>query len=85
MQAQLATLSAQMQANPDCKVVVTGNGGGSKLEQQRSWDRVNAVIEYMSEKNNIDRNRFIFQYEGQLLRTVLCIALQTLVKKVRAT
>jgi OOP family OmpA-OmpF porin len=64
MQAQLATLAAQMQANPDCKVVVAGNAGGSKLAQQRSWDRVNAVIEYMSEKNNIDRNRFIFQYEG---------------------
>lgn len=64
MQAQLATLAAQMQANPDCRVVVMGNGGGSKMAQQRSWDRVNAVIEYMSEKNNIDRNRFIFQYQG---------------------
>lgn len=64
MQAQLATLAAQMQAQPDCKVVVMGNGGGSKAAQQRSWDRVNAVIEYMSEKNNIDRNRFIFRYEG---------------------
>lgn len=65
MQAQLANLAAQMQASPDCKVVVMGNGSGSKLAQQRSWDRVNAVIEYMSEKSNIDRNRFIFQYEGQ--------------------
>jgi len=64
MEAQLATLAAQMQANPDCRVVVAGNAGGSKLAQQRSWDRVNAVIEYMSEKSNIDRNRFIFQYEG---------------------
>jgi len=63
MQAQLATLAAQMQANPTCKVVVSANGSGSKIEQQRSWDRVNAVIEYMSEKNNIDRNRFIFQYD----------------------
>lgn len=64
MQAQLATLAAQMSADPACRVVVNGNGAGSKIEQQRSWDRVNAVIEYMSEKNNIDRNRFIFQYEG---------------------
>lgn len=64
MQAQLATLAAQMQAYPDCKVVVMGNAGGSKVAQQRSWDRVNSVIEYMSEKNNIDRSRFIFQYEG---------------------
>ena len=64
MQAQLATLAAQMQANVDCKVVIMGNGEGSKIAQQRSWDRVNAVIEYMSEKNNIDRNRFIFNYQG---------------------
>ncbi len=64
MQAQLATLAAQMQANPDCRVVIMGNGTGSKAAQQRSWDRVNAIIEYMSEKNNIDRNKFIFNYEG---------------------
>ena len=51
-----------MQANPTCKVVIIGNGNGSKLQQQRSWDRVNAVIEYMSEKHGIDRNRFVFQY-----------------------
>lgn len=65
MQGQLATLAAQMQANPTCKVVIVGNGAGSKVQQQRSWDRVNAVIEYMSEKNNIDRGRFIFQYGQQ--------------------
>jgi hypothetical protein len=63
MQSQLANLAAQMQAQPTCKVVVMGNGGGSKVAQQRSWDRVNAVIEYMSETNNIDRSRFIFQYD----------------------
>jgi len=61
-QTQLAVMAAQMQANPTCKVVVLGNGNGSKVQQQRSWDRVNAIIEYMSEKNGIDRGRFIFQY-----------------------
>jgi hypothetical protein len=61
-QAQLGTLASQMQANPTCKVVITGAGNASKVQQQRSWDRVNAVIEYMSEKHGIDRNRFIFQY-----------------------
>jgi len=62
MQAQLATLAAQMQANPTCHVVIIGSGNKSKKEQQRSWDRVNAIIEYISEKHGIDRNRFIFQY-----------------------
>ncbi len=64
MQNQLSNLAAQMNANPTCKVVIIGNGSGSKMEQQRSWDRVNAVIEYMSEKSGIDRGRFIFQYGG---------------------
>jgi OOP family OmpA-OmpF porin len=63
-QAQLANLAAQMRSNPDCKVVVTGNGGTSKVMRQRSWDRVNAIINYMSEAQNISRDRFIFQYEG---------------------
>lgn len=61
-QGQLASLAAQMQANPTCKVVIIGNGAGSKLQQQRSWDRVNAVIEFLSEKHGIDRGRFVFQY-----------------------
>lgn len=61
-QSQLSTLASQMQANPTCKVVITGSGNSSKAQQQRSWDRVNAIIEYMSEKHSIDRNRFIFQY-----------------------
>ncbi len=62
MEAQLAVLAAQMQANPNCKVVILGGGSGSKIKEQHSWDHVNAVIDYMSEKNNISRDRFIFKY-----------------------
>ena len=62
MQSQLAVLASQMQANPDCKVVIIGGGNGNKLKEQHSWEHVNAVIEYMSEKNNISRERFIFKY-----------------------
>lgn len=61
---QLANLAAQMKANPTCKVVVMGNAGSSKVQQQRSWDRVNAIIEYLSEKQQISRDQFIFQYQG---------------------
>jgi len=61
---QLANLAAQMKANPTCKVAVIGNAGSSKLQQQRSWDRVNAVINYMSETQQISRDQFIFQYAG---------------------
>lgn len=62
MEVQLATLAAQMQANPLCKVVIMGGGTGSKVKEQKSWEHVNAVIEYMSEKNSIGRDRFIFKY-----------------------
>ncbi|MES2703457.1 MAG: hypothetical protein V4649_12510 [Bacteroidota bacterium] len=62
MQGQLATLAAQMQANPDCKVVILGGGSGSKAKLQHSWEHVNAVIEHMSEKHSISRQRFIFKY-----------------------
>lgn len=59
---QLNSLSNSMRSNPNCKVVVIGNGSGSKVDQQRSWDRVNSVINYMVDKQGIDRERFIFQY-----------------------
>lgn len=63
-QNQLANLAAMMKSAPTCKVVVMGNAGNSKLQQQRSWDRVNAVIEYLSETQQISRDQFIFQYQG---------------------
>lgn len=59
---QLNSLANAMRANPNCKSVIVGNGSGSKVEQQRSWDRVNSVINYMVEKQAIERERFIFQY-----------------------
>lgn len=61
-QSQLNGLSNSMRSNPNCKAVIIGCGNGSKIEQQRSWDRVNAVINYMVDKQGIDRERFIFQY-----------------------
>ncbi|MBS1783483.1 MAG: hypothetical protein JSS78_10490 [Bacteroidetes bacterium] len=64
-QARLASLAAMMKAHPDCKVVMIGAGAGSKIQQQRSWDRVDAIISYMMERHGIDRNRFIFQYGQQ--------------------
>ncbi|TXI81712.1 MAG: hypothetical protein E6Q39_00820 [Crocinitomicaceae bacterium] len=60
--SQLNSLASAMRSNPNCKSVITGNGSGSKIEQQRSWDRVNSVINYMVDKQGIDRERFIFQY-----------------------
>lgn len=63
--SSLNTLANSMRSNPNCKTVVIGNGNGSKIEQQRSWDRVNSVINYMVDKQGIDRERFIFQYGNE--------------------
>ena len=63
--SQLDDLAKLMRNRPQCRVIVMGTQGGTKFSQQLSWDRVNAVIEYMSETNNIDRRNFIFRYEGQ--------------------
>lgn len=54
--------AAQIKANPACKICVVGHGGASKREQQLSWDRTNAVINYLVEQQGISRDRFVFKY-----------------------
>ncbi len=60
--AILSSAAAQIKANPDCKIRVTGYGASSKSAQQLSWDRVNTVIKYLVEKQGIAEDRFIFSY-----------------------
>jgi outer membrane protein OmpA-like peptidoglycan-associated protein len=60
--ALLASTAEKMRNNPDCKVAVVGYGESSKANQQLSWDRVNAVINHMVEKEGIGSDRFIFRY-----------------------
>jgi OOP family OmpA-OmpF porin len=60
-QAVLASAAAQIRSNPDCRVRVVSYGASNKRAQQLSWDRVNAVINYL-ESQNISRDRFIFSY-----------------------
>ncbi len=68
----LATVASRMRNNPGCKVVVTGYCASNKKEQQLSWDHVNAVINYMVDKEGISQDRFIFYYmkEGGDCNTV---------------
>ena len=58
----LATAAAKIIANPGCKVKVIGYGSTSKSAQQLSWDRVNAVIRYLVEKQGVSESRFIWSY-----------------------
>jgi outer membrane protein OmpA-like peptidoglycan-associated protein len=60
--ALLAAAASQIKNNPDCKIAVIGYCSSSKSEQQLSWDRVNAVISYLVDKEGISQDRFIFKY-----------------------
>ena len=68
----LSSVAARMRNNPTCRVVVVGYCASNKTEQQRSWDRVNAVINHMVASEGISADRFIFQYgqEGGACNTV---------------
>ncbi|HUR66015.1 MAG TPA: OmpA family protein [Chitinophagaceae bacterium] len=70
--AVLSTVAAKLRNNPGCKVVVIGYCSSDKREQQLSWDHVNAVINYMVDKEGISADRFIFNYgqEGGDCNTV---------------
>ncbi len=70
--AALATVAARLKNNPGCKVVVMGYCNSTKKEQQLSWDHVNAVINYMVDKEGISADRFFFNYgkEGGDCNTV---------------
>ncbi|HTR30509.1 MAG TPA: OmpA family protein [Puia sp.] len=61
-QALLASAASQIRNNPGCKIAVIGYGESNKEEQQQSWDRVNAVINYLVEKEGVSSDRFIFRY-----------------------
>ncbi|WP_243697402.1 OmpA family protein [Flaviaesturariibacter aridisoli] len=60
--SMLASVAGRLRNSPGCKVVVIGYCQSTKAEQQRSWERVNAVINYMVEKEGLSADRFIFQY-----------------------
>lgn len=62
--SQLAMIAAQMNQDPTCVVVFEGNTDKVKMNRQRSWDRVNNIINYMADELQISRSRFIFKYEG---------------------
>jgi outer membrane protein OmpA-like peptidoglycan-associated protein len=63
--AVLATVASRVRNNPGCNVVVVGYCAADKREQQMSWDRVNAIITYMVDKEGISQDRFIFNYGQQ--------------------
>jgi hypothetical protein len=71
-QALLATVATKMRDNSECKVAVIGYCATNKSDQQLSWDRVNAIINYLVDKEGISADRFVFKYgqEGGDCNTV---------------
>ncbi len=70
--ALLASVAQKIKDNADCKVAVVGYCASSKAEQQLSWDRVNAIINYLVDKEGVSADRFVFKYgqEGGDCNTV---------------
>lgn len=70
--AALSAVASKMRSNANCNVAVIGYCSSDKKQQQQSWDRVNAVINYLVEKEGISSGRFIFKYgeEGGDCETV---------------
>jgi len=61
-QTLLASTADRLKNNPACKLVVSGYAEASKVSQQLSWDRVNAVINFLVEKQGISSDRLVFKY-----------------------
>jgi outer membrane protein OmpA-like peptidoglycan-associated protein len=69
----LTSVATALRNNPNCRVVVIGYVcESSKAAQQRSWDRVNTVINHLVEREGISQDRFIFRHgqEGGDCNTV---------------
>ena len=60
--ANLENAANKIKQHPECNVKVIGYGADSKIAQQLSWSRVNAVIRYLIEGVGISPNRFVFIY-----------------------
>lgn len=59
--ALLTNVAQQLNANPNCKVKLTGYYKGSdKRSMQLGWDRVSTVQKYLVEQEGIAENRIIF-------------------------
>lgn len=61
-QAMLASTADRLKNNPICKLFITGYAQSTKADQQLSWDRVNAIITFLVEKQGIAAERLINKY-----------------------
>jgi outer membrane protein OmpA-like peptidoglycan-associated protein len=60
----LDAVAEQLKNNPNARIKVLGHPEANKTAQQKSYDRVEAIIKYLVEKQGISENRFIFSYDA---------------------
>ncbi len=66
--AHLHDLATKMGDCPDLVIRATGmtdKDDNQKYNEQLSWNRANAVIDYLTEKYGINRDRFILKFSGE--------------------
>lgn len=66
--AHMHNIAEMMLLCPDLKIVATGmtdKDDNEKYNEQLSWNRANAVIEYITAKYGVDRSRFIVEFDGK--------------------
>lgn len=64
---KLQQIAERMLLCPDVRLVVTGfneSRNDPKYNEQLSWNRANAAVDYLVEKYGISRDRFIVKYRG---------------------
>lgn len=64
---RLQQIAERMLVCPDVRLVVTGfneSRNDPKYNEQLSWNRANAAVDYLVEKYGISRDRFIVKYRG---------------------
>ena len=60
----LDAVATQLKDNSSCKLKVLGHPEANKSSQQKAYDRVDAIIKYLVEKQGISEDRFIFAYDS---------------------
>ncbi len=59
----LKLVAKMMKENTNCKLLIGSCCGGGKQANQLAWDRVNALIRYLIEKEGLTEDRFAFGYD----------------------
>lgn len=65
---ELNQIAQVMKAHPDMKVVASGHTdvrGSQEYNEMLSFNRANAAIQYLVNRYNIPRERFVIQYSGK--------------------